>query len=235
MSRADRAARSHALRTASGSQLLVLGIVLAVFALWVVPGLSKISHGAGTDGGGRQEAGEIGEAVSAPPSPDVTAEAYRTVRAGECLAAPGEALPVAVDCAGEEAFLRIRAVTDDAGRCPNGPGLSDWYHSDGRGNTVALCLQREFRAGQCFAAILSTEHGGYAMTNADLRSRVECTAAEVPDPYNVVLVISEVLPVLPDGGECSQEPERLSSYWFWIANGDSVKVCATFAARGEQL
>jgi hypothetical protein len=228
MSRADRS-RGHALRSASGSQLLVLGILLAVFALWVVPGLSKSSHGAGAQSDLESgETGEIGEAVSAPP-PDPTADAYRTVRPGDCLAAPEGAVPVTVDCAAAAAFVRVAEVAAKVADCPAGPGLSNWYHTTANGETTALCLWREFRPGQCFAARLSTEQGGYEMADADLRSRQDCAATEVPPPYNVVLMISEVLSTVPPGQACTRDPANPDSYWYWIANDSTVKVCATFS------
>jgi hypothetical protein len=225
MSRADRG-RAHALRSASGTQLLVLGIVLAVFALWVVPGLSRSSHGAAS--GEAEESGEIADAVSSAP-PDPTADAYRAVRAGDCLAAPDGPLPQPVDCAGDTAFLRVDELTAQPDDCPAGPGLSNWYHTSADGTTTALCLRREFRAGQCFAATHSTEHGRDEMTNADLRGPQDC-AAQPPPPYNVTLVISEVLAVTgqDDGRECSRDPGRLNGYWYWIANHATAKVCATF-------
>lgn len=231
MSRTDRSARSHALRSSSGTQLLVLGIVLAVFALWVVPGLSKNSHGAdanGTAGAGNSE--EAGEFGGPPPTPeaDPAADAYQAVEPGDCLVAPGSGLPERVDCAAEQAFLRVVSVSNDPGTCPSGPGLGDWYHTTHDGLTTALCLQREFRVGQCFAATLSTEQGQYAMTNADLRTPLDCMFGQVNEPYNITMVISEVLPFGPGSQECTQDPDRLSSYWFWVANEETVKVCATF-------
>lgn len=230
--------RGRALRASSGGQLLVLGILLAVFALWVAPGLSSGSHGAGAgreassgarDGAaGPGEPGEIGEAVSSPP-PDPVGDAYRTVRPGDCLAAPDGDAPRRVDCADEAAFQRVDAVVPQVANCPRGPGLSTWYHTTADGLTTALCLRREFRPGQCFAARLSTEDGRYEMTDADLRSRLGCADDEAPPPYNVVLVISEVLPTVPHDLDCARGPDGRGDYWYWIANDADVKVCATFA------
>lgn len=224
MTRADRP-RGHALRSASGSQLLILGVLLAVFALWVVPGLSSGSHGHGT--AGEPDTGEIGEAVSSP-APDPTGDAYRAVRPGDCLAAPGTDPPAVVDCATDTAFMRVADVATELTGCPSGPGLSTWHHT-GAGLTTALCLQREFRAGQCFAARLTTERGRPEMADADLRSRLECGTAEVPAPYNVVLVITEVLPAAARQ-HCAQDPAHPDGYWFWTANRGTAKVCATFGA-----
>ncbi|MCE7079246.1 hypothetical protein [Streptomyces sp. ST2-7A] len=292
--------------SSSGGQLLLLGIVLAVFALLVAPGLGERgagsersdgaagtphdsagtpddetpgepgsgAPGAGTrsesgapdaapaeDVGGEPPTGEAAEepppaataapGTAAPPrtpegepgtaAGDPTAEAYRRVGPGDCLSnhKTGEEwnshLPNPVACASDSAFLRVTEVTDRAEACPSGSGRGDWHHTSADGGVTVLCLQREFRVGQCFPARATDGPAGpgRAIPEADLHVWLDCGARKLPEPYNTVLVISDVRPS-PDrvpAAVCSRAPGDRGHYWYWVLNGDTELVCATRPAR----
>ncbi len=250
--RAPRPRRAHATRSTHGGQLLVLGIVLAVFALWVVPGLAKSTPGASV-GEGPERADAFVEAFVSP-LPDTTAEYYRAVLAGDCLARHRGPDPVpvprVVDCASSAAFLRVSSVpsalsappgTDGAAPeasgetagdgCPRGPGLSVWSYHPPRGEPVTLCLQREFRVGQCFAGDVTAEPTSHAVRDADLRSWLACDAERTPRPYNTVMVVTGTRAALPEERDvdCSAGSRDPADYWYWVVNEGTTLVCATFA------
>lgn len=235
---------AHAVRPAVSTPLLVLGVVLAVFTLWIGPGLSSGSPqqaGPGATGGvpgaSRGAAGtETGHVVTPPAATaDPTAEAYRAVRPGDCLANHkleggwSSPLPVRVECSAELAFLRVTEVAASTAACPDGSGRSDWFYTSPVGRTTVLCVQREFRTGQCFAATLDERPGQPDVSGADLQTWLACSASRIPEPHNAVLMISDVLQaprVIPER-VCASGPRDARDYWWWRSNGGSVLVCAT--------
>ncbi|WP_173019578.1 LppU/SCO3897 family protein, partial [Streptomyces alkaliphilus] len=206
---------------------------------------STDTDGESPDGPPEKPTAEVADPPGAPDampgSGDPTAEAYQRVRPGDCLSnhKTGEEwnshLPTTVACASDAAFLRVTGVTDRADACPSGSGRGDWHHTSPEGGVTVLCLQREFRPGQCFPA-RSTDGAagpGRAIPEADLHVWLDCGSERLPDPYNTVLVISDVLPA-PDrvpAAVCSRGPGDRGHYWYWVLNGDTELVCATRPAR----
>ncbi|SFB96818.1 hypothetical protein SAMN05421773_101674 [Streptomyces aidingensis] len=218
-----------------GGQLMMLGIVLAVFALLVVPSLTGNSSGAAASAGG---AGAEPERASAAPAPDPTAEAFRAVRKGDCLSnhkAGAEwtsFVPRPVPCASGNAFVRVTGVVANAHNCPDGTGRAHFFYTDAGGRTTAVCFQREFRPGQCFVARLTdTPDGRVRMEEADLTVRLDCaaTGTAIPEPHNTVLEITGVMPApeTEPARPCARSPQDGTTYWYWITNGDTELVCAT--------
>ncbi len=218
-----------------GGQLMMLGIVLALFALLVVPSLTGNSSGAAASAGAGAEPQDAGP----QPEPDPTARAFRAVEEGDCLSnhKSGDAewtsfVPQPVPCSSENAFVRVTGVVANAHNCPDGTGRAHFFYTDAGGRTTAVCFQREFRTGQCFvASLVGTADGGVRMEEADLTVRLDCSAgaAEIPEPHNTVLEITGVMPAPETEPErpCARSPRDGATYWYWITNGDTELVCAT--------
>lgn len=250
-----RPGRAHAARPVIGGQLLVLGVVLAVFALWVVPELTRSATGRPGDGTGAAQPldeppidlpaapveGSPGAAGEPRPAADATAERYRELAAGDCLRRGRDGRPAPdphrLACDDPAAFLRVDEVVEtpptaehEGRRCPRGPGLTDWVHRGSDGGTVALCLRREFRAGECFAAELVAEGEGHAVRDADLRTGHACGETGLPEPWTATLVITDVRPAPAVAGgpvDCARERGDRRAHWYWIVGGGDTLLCAT--------
>ncbi len=233
----------------------MLGVILAVFALWIVPELARSAAGRPGDGAGAAQAPPeppveppVGPAKERPAgaggagaAPDGTAERYRSLLAGDCLlrSRAGQAAPEPrrVPCGDPAAFLRVDDVIETpptaAGsghrECPRGPGLTDWVHRGADGGTVALCLRREFRAGECFAAEVVADGDGHAVRDADLRTGHTCGESGLSEPWTATLVITDVRPAPAAEGpvDCALDAGDRRPHWYWIVGGGDTLLCAT--------
>ncbi|WFB10598.1 hypothetical protein LRS74_28865 [Streptomyces sp. LX-29] len=208
-------------------------------------GGSGSSSGGWTDptGGGSGGATGGGAVRTREPSaptraPDPTAEAFRAVRPGDCLAVydtgHGEwstRSPYRVGCGSGNATVFVTAVRSSAASCPGGAGQSYWSYTSG-GSTTALCLNRQFQVGYCLLAEQSGS-GSAARMNAGLMTAVDCDADKVPSKYNQILHITGVYraPSQPSSTSCARAQGDQTYYWYWMVNGGRTLLC-TMVYRG---
>ena len=177
-----------------------------------------------------ENAGDDSLSAAASPTPDppedATGRAFDTVRAGDCLSvydtgtgAWSASRPERVDCAADNAYVRVSAVEMQAADCPQGAGQSFWGYARGV-HTVALCLTRRFEVGTCLLADETQGSGGEGETEmqAGLLTVVDCEDGEIPEGYNRVLSITGVYdtPEELSGPLCARGPQDDTSYWYWF-------------------
>jgi hypothetical protein len=193
------------------------------------PGLDDFeTPDAGLTGGSGSGSGSGGiDAPTQTPRPDPTLESYQEVAAGDCLAnwmvdetSWVSDLPEAVDCDADNAGLWVSRTSDSTAACDTDAGRSYLSYSSAEGDTVALCVTRQFEVGQCFL--------GESDNSANLMSWVDCEAPSVPSPYTQLFNVTGVYsaPANPEGTECARVAGDTTQYWWWTMDGDSVMLCA---------
>ncbi|MDI2128385.1 hypothetical protein [Yinghuangia seranimata] len=134
--------------------------------------------------------------------------------------------PPAVACGSDSAFVRVIGV--NVTNCPEtDPGVAAW-----RAEGYELCLERQFRQGQCF---LVKRDGGTQDSpaySANLFTWVDCDAARIPSEYDSILAITGVYraPATVQPGVCSRVAGDRTRYWYWVSR-DTTLVCATYPNR----
>ncbi|WP_189855092.1 serine/threonine protein kinase [Streptomyces poonensis] len=154
------------------------------------------------------------------PTPDVTARAFAAVGAGDCLNAYGTGyvgqwsteLPERVDCSAAEAFVRVTSVETYGSDCPSSDGRGYWAAS---GHGTVLCLERQFRVGQCFPAEGAANNG----VRASLLRVWNCGADTVPAGHKYVMQITAIHKG-PDG-RCAVN----ARYYTWSVYGGEAYLC----------
>ncbi|MYS84993.1 hypothetical protein [Embleya scabrispora] len=135
--------------------------------------------------------------------------------------------PRAVDCDADSAFVRVVGV--NATNCPTiDPGITDWRYG-----TVELCLERQFRQGQCFLVSREGGTGDAPRYSANLFTWVDCGAQRIPSGFDSLLVVTGVYraPSNVRAGACARAANDRTYYWYWVARSDSTLVCATYPRR----
>ncbi|MFC4463550.1 hypothetical protein ACFPH6_02830 [Streptomyces xiangluensis] len=137
------------------------------------------------------------------PTPDRTVQAFTSVRSGDCLNASGTGsvgrwsteLPERVACDADNAFVRVTFTSDGyQGYCAPTEEQGPWaYHGPPR--EIVLCLERQFRSGQCLPARDSSTG-----IQASLMIVWKCRANPVPQGYDYVVRITGVYQGTP--GNC---------------------------------
>ncbi|WAP57911.1 LppU/SCO3897 family protein [Streptomyces sp. S465] len=192
---------------------------------------SSSSGGSGGSGGGGGPA-ETQAPASPTVAPDPTAEAYRAVSPGDCLAVYDTGygdyntqMPAPVDCGAGKAFMWVSAVRSSGGACPQGPGQNYMAYTS-RGRTTALCLTRQFKVGYCLLAE-QTGSGQQARMNAGLMTVVDCEAKRVPARYNRILHITGVYkaPANASAANCARVQGDRTYYWSWVVNDGRTLLC----------
>ncbi|MEU8784227.1 serine/threonine-protein kinase [Streptomyces sp. NPDC048637] len=199
---------------------------------------SGVSAGTSTSGGsssgassGTSTGGGIGSrptaAVSRTPSP--VDAAFAAVRAGDCLDAYQDGYgnwsrpaPVRVGCGAASAYLRVLRVTG-AGSCPSGGGRGGWWHSGVGSSSTNLCVERQFRNGQCF---LAKARGGRPGP-ANLLTAWNCSADRVPREFSYIMQVTAVLRASAGTGACPGEPGRYR--YSWNVYDGRTMICAKVA------
>ncbi|MEU8134831.1 hypothetical protein [Streptodolium elevatio] len=174
----------------------------------------------------------------APPAPvrDPRQEAFEAAaRVGTCLNAYllgdsagtwNSEVPRQVPCGAWEAYARVAGVN---GTCPTADaGYARW----GYGN-VSLCLERQFKQGQCF---LVSREGGTSSDpqySGNLFTWADCGAQRIPVEYDSILVITNVYraPSTLTDSMCRRAANDRTRYWYWLARNNSTLICATYPAR----
>ncbi|GAA3627194.1 hypothetical protein ACG5V6_03735 [Streptomyces chitinivorans] len=199
-----------------------------------VPDVEIGSGGAtGDQGSGSGGAGDT-ETEPEPEPTDPTQEAFRAVVRGTCLPVYRDGddwntsvPPDAVSCRSERAglFEVTRTVTGGAS-CPTGTGRDRWsHHSSVTGETTTLCLNRVWVKDYCVLA----EQSGDTITSVGASTAVDCSATEVPVPYNQVLVVAAVYraPAGAGASHCRTGAHDNRRYWSLLADGGATLVCFT--------
>ncbi|WP_433475911.1 serine/threonine-protein kinase [Spirillospora sp. CA-142024] len=135
---------------------------------------------------------------SPTPTPDPTYEAFDAISPGDCLDAYedpydssewSEDEPNAVSCGGGNAYVKVTAVEEDASSCDSEAldGESWWRSPTYDGDTIYLCLRREFKEGECFLGKKGSEEGKVAITGHGLMTSWGCNKNTVPREFDYIL------------------------------------------------
>ncbi|MFJ3950057.1 serine/threonine-protein kinase [Streptomyces libani] len=185
----------------------------------------------GSSGSGSSTSGGTGSrptsAASRTPSP--VDAAFAAVRAGDCLDAYQDgygnwsrSAPVRVGCGAASAYLRVLRVAR-AGSCPSGGGRGGWWHSGVGSSSTNLCVERQFRKGQCF---LAKAQGGRPGP-ANLLTAWNCSADRVPREFSYIMQVTAVLRASAGTGACPGEPGRYR--YSWNVYDGRTMICAKVA------
>ncbi|MEV4112115.1 serine/threonine-protein kinase [Nonomuraea sp. NPDC049695] len=137
--------------------------------------------------------------------------AFEKISAGDCLDAyarpSGEwsrSKPRSGGCGRSDAYLKVLKVVDDSSEClGRGADLDGelWWSYGEDANEIALCVQRQFRTGDCFLATKGENENSVAVNNADLMTSWRCGAGSAPGEYDFVLRITAFISgACPPGG-----------------------------------
>lgn len=187
--------------------------------------------GSGGSGGSSGSGSGSGGSTPSPP-PDPTAEAFAAVRPGDCLknwhtgSAWSSTTPVKATCDTNDGIMWVSSVKNSSSACPSGPGQS-YLAYQSNGQTTALCLTRQFKVGFCFLGKQEGSGSGAKITDANLLSLVECTAAKVPQPWNQIMHITGVYraPAQVTYESCARVAGDQTYYWHWVVNDGKTLVC----------
>ncbi|MFB7911805.1 hypothetical protein ACFC1T_35765 [Kitasatospora sp. NPDC056076] len=160
-----------------------------------------------------------------PLPPDPADVAFAAVRAGDCLdvydtgwGTWSRTVPVAVDCRGGSAFNRVAVVATAAAGCPAGGGRAAYVHTNRDHSVTVLCLERQFRYGQCF---LGHTPDHRTIDNGFLGVVWDCTLRQGPSTANAMLAITAVV---TSRDNCPAHNGRYGAEWP-VLDG-TTKVCA---------
>lgn len=194
-------------------------------------GSSSGSSSSGTSGGAATSGGSGGvpTSVATTRTPDPVDQAFAAVRAGDCLDAYQDGygswsrtVPSRVDCGAANAYLRVARVAG-SGTCPSGGGRGGWWHSAEDYSTVNLCVERQFRNGQCFLAKASGNRPG----GANLLTLWNCNADKVPRGFNYIMQITAVLSASAGTDACPADPGHYR--YSWNVYDGRTMICAKVA------
>ncbi|MEU3221605.1 serine/threonine-protein kinase [Streptomyces sp. NPDC006976] len=167
------------------------------------------------------------------PTMDATDRAFAAVHAGDCLNVYNDGYnnmsasrPIRVSCGASNAYMHVNRVSTRSGAsssCDTGAGFTWWSRTGDDGVVRTLCLDRVYRAGQCFPAKVN------GATNADLTVVWSCNASKVPKAGQSILRITGFYRA-PKAGQnwtCPSGPgER---FWYWQVNQGRSIICASAA------
>ncbi|GAA2049791.1 hypothetical protein GCM10009757_21050 [Streptomyces cheonanensis] len=201
----------------------------------------------GTDGGGFGDPGGdggTGGGGGGTTPMDPVSEAFFAVQAGDCLAnyqtdkngTWNDETPQRVDCAADDAYLKVTQTTGDYEICDDGwvSNGTTWNHSwtdEETWETTShnLCVVRQYRVGECLMSEQSGS-GDSAVMTTGLMSAINCSAAQVPAPYNQIMQVSSVPAANGDysGDVCRQGANDYNTYWYQnLDGGDGDVLCMT--------
>ncbi|MDI2124836.1 serine/threonine-protein kinase [Yinghuangia seranimata] len=186
--------------------------------------------GSGSSGGSSSTSGG-GAAPRTTPARTQSSEdkAFAAISAGDCLDAYSDgygkwssSVPNDVSCGGANAYLRVSSVRSSSGACAAGAGQSVWWHVNDDISTTALCVERQFRSGQCFLA----EKSGDTVGSANLMTVWNCSADKVPVAFDYIMQITAVYAAGTTTSSCPSVPNHYSYSWTaW----DGRLICAKVA------
>ncbi|MFJ5801305.1 serine/threonine-protein kinase [Streptomyces decoyicus] len=173
--------------------------------------------------------------TSAPPTavsrtPSAADRAFTSVRTGDCLDAYqngygswSRTAPQQVGCGAADAYLRVLRVTRPGGGCPSGGGRGSWWHTGEDYTFTNLCVERQFRRGQCFLAKSAAGRPG----PANLLTAWSCGAGRVPSEFSYIMQVTAVLPASAGTHACPGEPGRYR--YSWNVHDGRTMICAKVA------
>ncbi len=209
--------KDHTPPTIPGRRALVYALVSIIVvllgaSLTVVIVNASDEH---PDAAARGDAGAttgVGATTGAPPSPtppkttsagpDPVDRAFAATKKGNCLTGYLDAFgdgqpdsdekPEVVPCTAPEAYYRVTQVLGVRGSCPGaGGGSAEWTHLGQHG--VTLCIDRQFRTGQCFKGA-----GGGELQHVFLLHGWDCAENFFPTDWDYLVEVVAILG--PDQG-----------------------------------
>ncbi|WP_126638197.1 LppU/SCO3897 family protein [Embleya hyalina] len=163
----------------------------------------------------------VGGSYTGPPfspspsrTPDPLDKAFAAVGTGDCVNVfirGGEwnrKAPDVVACRAADAYMSVASTRDDA-TCEAGGGRTFWRHTNDDGSRVKLCLERQFRAGQCFPGTRSEDD----TMRAQLSTLWDCDATTVPQGSTHVMKITGLLSAGSAVGSCPGDPGKRQRGW----------------------
>ncbi|MGY4903596.1 serine/threonine-protein kinase [Streptomyces sp. 900116325] len=198
-------------------------------------GSSTSSSSGYTSSSGSSGSSSSGTVADPDPTPDATDAAFRAVSTGDCLTAYADGYddwsttaPRTVSCGAADAYTRVTSARKGISfaDCPTGNGRSYWYHAGSVSDfTVSLCLERQFRTGQCFVAKISNT----SVTKSLLMNVWSCDAAKVPSGYNATLQITGYHRAQKSypRGYCARSQGDRNNYWIYDVDGGKNVLCTT--------
>ncbi|MFG3409293.1 serine/threonine-protein kinase [Streptomyces sp. NPDC048142] len=168
--------------------------------------------------------GSVDNSYTPPPprEPDPRDRAFAAVRRGNCLNVHDDGYdrwskdtPHTVPCGWLTAYVRVTGVAD-SDRCESGGGRTSWSHTNDDLTRTVLCLERQFRTGQCFLATAKDRRPD----TANLMTIWDCNARRVPVKYDFIMRITSV----GSGtvGNCGLD-------YAWEIHGGRGTICAAVA------
>ncbi|MEV5601003.1 serine/threonine-protein kinase [Streptomyces sp. NPDC052299] len=167
------------------------------------------------------------------PTMDATDRAFAAVHAGDCLDVYNDGYdnmsasrPIRVNCGASNAYMHVNRVSTRTGAsssCDTGAGFTWWSRSGDDGITRTLCLDRVYKAGQCFPAKVNGE------TNADLTVVWRCNASKVPKAGQSILRITGFYRAPKKGQNWTCPAGPGERFWYWQVNQGRSIICASAA------
>ncbi|MFE9861891.1 serine/threonine-protein kinase [Streptomyces sp. NPDC005506] len=198
-------------------------------------GSSSSSSGYTSSSGSSSGSSSSGTVADPDPTPDAADAAFRAVSTGDCLTAYDDGyddwsttVPRRVSCGAADAYTRVTSARKGISfaDCPTGNGRSYWYHAGSVSDfTASLCLERQFRTGQCFVAKVSNT----SVTKSLLMNVWSCDASKVPSGYNATLQITGYHRAQKSypRGYCARSQGDRNSYWIYDVDGGKNVLCTT--------
>ncbi|SNS12408.1 serine/threonine-protein kinase [Actinomadura mexicana] len=190
-------------RPAAAVMAGVVGVVLVALLIAVVG--NRDSEGSNNDDAASTSAasrstGRAGDGGSTRPSPtpDRTWKAFDDTSVNDCLDASGDPwnpggwlgdMPRAVSCGESDAYLRVTGVGKTSSACDSKPldGESYWESPTYDGGRIYLCVERQFRDGECFLGKKGRKTGSAAISGYGLMTSWRCNKSDLPREYSYVL------------------------------------------------
>ncbi|MGW7491105.1 serine/threonine-protein kinase [Streptomyces sp. NPDC054786] len=168
--------------------------------------------------------------TAASRTPSAADQAFASVRTGDCLDAYqngygswSRPAPQQVGCGAANAYLRVRQVTRSGGGCASGGGRGSWWHTGVDYAFTNLCVERQFRKGQCFLA----KSAGGRPGPANLLTAWNCSAGQVPPEFSYIMQVTALLPSSAGTNACPGEPGRYR--YSWNVYDGRTMICAKVA------
>ncbi|MFF2331941.1 MULTISPECIES: protein kinase [unclassified Streptomyces] len=167
-------------------------------------------------GGGPDSEGSGGSTTSrpSPTPPSREDEAFADIAINDCLDNYRDLqevwspdTPQAASCNGTGSYYRVMSIADDSGDCSAGYD-AQWSHDNNDDTTTALCLNRNYRVGQCvfMEGDKSQSLGRRTLTHCD---------GEIPDDYKYIVRITGVY---ADRNDCG-------NHMSWTLDDRGITLC----------
>jgi len=186
--------------------------------------------GTSTSGGSTGERTASAPTTPASRTPTPADRAFASVRAGDCLDAYqngygswSRTAPQQVGCGAADAYLRVLRVAETGAGCTSGGGRGSWWHTSVDRTFTNLCVERQFRTGQCFLAKAAGGRPG----PANLLTAWSCSAGRVPREFSYIMQVTAVLPASAGTNSCPADPGHYR--YSWNVYDGRTMICAKVA------